>query len=178
MNRRCTIVIAIATLVATALAAGPGIGPAAAQTDADRPVRQALPNDFGIELLGRSLLYSFTYQYMVSPYIGLEAGFSALGGGSISDDEGSTLLFGSGGGRLYMIPKDGSPFVTAGGVLASVSTDAGPFGDDESTGSYGYVGLGFEFRSRGGMLFRGTAYGLIAEGGFFIWPGLTVGYAF
>jgi hypothetical protein len=38
--------------------------------------------------------------------------------------------------------------------------------------------LGFEFRSPGGFLFRGTAYSLIAGGGWFIWPGLSVGYAF
>jgi hypothetical protein len=43
---------------------------------------------------------------------------------------------------------------------------------------YSQFGLGFEFRSSGGFLFRGTAYGLISGGGYFIWPGLTVGYAF
>jgi hypothetical protein len=167
-----------ATALTTALAADAGAQSAAGEPGAGTAVREALPNDFCIEILGRSILYNFSYQRMLNPYVGLEAGFSALGGGSVSGDEGSTLLFGTAGGRLYFTRKDGSPFVTAGGVLLSVTTDAGPFGEDHSTGNYGYLGLGLEFRSRGGMLFRGTAYGLVAEGGFFIWPGLTAGYAF
>jgi hypothetical protein len=43
----------------------------------------------------------------------------------------------------------------------------GPFGDDSSSASYGCVGPGFEFRSESGILFRGTAYGLIGGDGFF-----------
>lgn len=114
---------------------------------------------------------------MLYAHLGLEVSASALGSGSTSGDGSETLLFGSLGGRLYVTRKEGSPFLTAGVVLASLSTDAGPFGEDNASGSYGYVGPGLESRARGGMLFRGTAYGLIAEGGFFIWPGLTVGCA-
>jgi hypothetical protein len=140
--------------------------------------RTALPNDLGIELLGRSLIYSFSYQRMVTPLIGLEVAVSGLGSGATSGEASETLLFGGAGGRLYFMHKDASPFATAGVMLISASTDAGPFGSDHSTANYGYTGLGFEFRSRAGLLFRGTAYGLMANGGYFIWPGLTVGYAF
>jgi hypothetical protein len=57
----------------------------------------------------------------------------------------------------------------------TAGTDTGPF-DDSAT--YGYAGLGFEFRAESGFLFRGAAYGLFSGGGFWIWPGLTIGYAF
>jgi len=60
--------------------------------------------------------------------------------------------------------------------LVSASTNSGPF--DNATDFYGDVGLGFEFRSTGGFLFRGTAYVLFANGGYFIWPGISFGYAF
>jgi len=132
--------------------------------------RMALRNDFGIELLGKAALYSFSYQYMVNHQIGIEVGLSALGG-SVTD---ATVVFIPIGARYYFVPKDGSPFVTGGIVILTGQTDSGPL-DSET---YGYAGLGFEYRSTAGLLFRGTAYGLIAEGEFFIWPGLNIGYAF
>ncbi len=153
-------------LVAFVLAAAPG-------TPAEELNRELLPNDVGIELLGKALLYSFTYQYTASSTFAVDLGFGALGGGAGGDSE--TILFFPVGAKLYLIPKDGSIYLGGGMVLVTGTTDSGPF--DEST-SYGYVGPGFEFRSDSGLLFRGSAYGLINDGGFFIWPGLTVGYAF
>jgi hypothetical protein len=139
-------------------------------------VREKLPNDMGIELLGKSIVYSFYYQRTINRTLALEAGLSALGGGS--DDDSSTIIFLPIGARLYVIPKNGTFFISGGAVLLTATTDSGPFGDDTSSSSYGYLGPGMEFRSESGLLFRGTAYGLIADGGFFIWPGLTVGYSF
>ena len=130
--------------------------------------RTALPNDYGIELLGKGLLYSFSYQRMVSPYLGLQASLATLGG---SD---AAIVFIPLGGKLYFVPKNGSPFVTGGTVILTSTSDSGPI--DSAT--YGYTGLGFEYRSKGGFLFRGTAYGLFAGGEFIIWPGLHIGQAF
>ena len=138
-------------------------------------VRATMRNDVGIELLGKALAYSFYYQRMVGNSIGLEVAMGALGGGASSSS--STILFIPVGARFYLIPKDGTLFLTAGTVLATASTSSGPF-DNSATDFYGNAGLGFEFRSPGGFLFRGTAYGLFANGSYFIWPGLTIGYAF
>jgi len=137
--------------------------------------RLKLPNDFGIELLGKSLLYTFSYQRMVGQPLGLEVGLSALGGGGSSSS--TTIVFIPVGAKLYLIPKNGSLFLAGGVTIVTASVDSGPFSDSGST-SYGHAGLGFEFRSLGGFLFRGTAYGLFSGDGFFIWPGLHVGYAF
>jgi len=145
------------------------------QSPATAQSRLKLPNDFGIELLGKSLLYTFSYQRMVGQTLGLEVGISALGGGG---SEGSTsIIFIPVGAKLYLIPKNGSLFLTGGATLLTASVDSGPFSDSGSS-SYGHAGLGFEFRGEGGFLFRGTAYGLFSGDGFFIWPGLYVGYAF
>ena len=137
--------------------------------------RTKLPNDFGIELLGKSLLYSFTYQRMIGHALGLEGGLSALGGGS--SEQNTTVIFIPVGAKFYIVPKNGSPFLTGGAVLVTASVESGPF-RDSSSDTYGYAGLGFEYRSTGGFLFRGTAYGLFSGGDFFIWPGLHVSYAF
>lgn len=130
--------------------------------------RTTLRNDFGIELLGKGALYSFSYQRMVTPSLGLQASLAVLGG---SD---AAVIFFPLGGKLYFVPKDGSPFITGGIVILTGISNSGPI--DSAT--YGYAGLGFEFRSKGGLLFRGTAYGLFAGGEFFIWPGLHIGYGF
>ncbi len=159
-----TLLVAVAMLcLASAPAASQGL------------VRERLKSDVGIELLGKAVLYSFNYQYTPVKQIGLEVGLGALGGGTGSDN--STIIFVPVGGKFYIIPKDGTLYIAAGGVFLNASTDSGPFGDSNST-TYGYVGLGFEFRSESGLLFRGSAYGLINDGSFFIWPGLGVGYAF
>ncbi|MDZ7859960.1 MAG: hypothetical protein U5O15_04750 [Candidatus Krumholzibacteriota bacterium] len=137
--------------------------------------RLEYPNDFGIEIGGKSIVYSFTYQRMLNHYIGLEGGISALGGGD--SDGNATVIFFPVGAKAYLLPKNGSPFITGGIVFINASVESGPF-EDSTSNSYTYAGLGFEYRAEGGFIFRGTAYGLISEGSFFIWPGLHVGYAF
>ena len=145
------------------------------QSTAIAQSREALPNDFGIEFLGKAALYSFSYQYMANSSLGLQLGVGALGGGG--DDESTLIVFIPAGAKFYVIPKNGSPFLTGGIVLVTASVESGPFSDSESD-NYFYAGLGFEYRADGGFIFRGTAYGLIGGGSFFIWPGLHIGYAF
>ena len=129
-----------------------------------------LPNDVSIELLGRCLLYSFSYQRTVTEQLGIELGASVLGG------SGGSVMFISGGGRLYLLPSDASPCIGGGIVVVTASTGSGPFSSDNSA-AYGYVGPGFEYRSSGGFLFRGTVYFLVRDG-FFVWPGVHFGIAF
>ena len=133
--------------------------------------RTTLKNDFGIELLGKAAIYSFSYQRLVTPSVGLEVGLSALGG------SGAGVVFLPIGARYYVISKNFSPYFTAGITPVFGTIDTGP---DDLSGwtKYGYVGPGFEFRSPGGFLFRGTLYALFADGGLFFWPGLNVGFAF
>jgi hypothetical protein len=137
--------------------------------------RARVPNDVSLELGGKCLLYSLSYQRMVTEPIGLEVGVSMLGGGS--SEGSSSILFFSGCGRFYFIQKDASPYISAGFVGLTASSTSGPFSDSGSS-SYGFVGPGFEYRAEGGFLVRGSVYALIAHGGFFVWPGVTIGIAF
>ena len=132
--------------------------------------RAELRNDVGLELAGKGALYSFSYQRMVTPSVGLQAGLAAWGGSALNN----TVVLVPLGGKLYFVPKDGSPFLTGGVVVATGFFNSGPI-DSET---FGYAGFGFEYRSTAGFLFRGTAYGLFFDGEFVIWPGFHIGYAF
>ena len=132
--------------------------------------KKELPNDLNIELLGRCAIYSFSYQRLVNENFGIELGASVLGGSEAS------IVFLTGGVRLYLLPGNASPCISGGIVAVTAPTNSGPFSGDNSA-SYGYIGPGFEFRSSGGFLFRGTVYFLIRDG-FFVWPGIQLGIAF
>lgn len=150
----------------------------ASQADAQGPrvtTRATMKNDVGIELLGRAVAYSFTYQRMITSSFALDVGLGALGGGGGGED--ATIVFFPVGAKFYVIPRDGSLYLTGGAVVVTGTIDSGPF-SDSATDAYSFAGLGFEFRSSGGFLFRGTAYGLLGGGEWFIWPGITLGYAF
>ena len=138
--------------------------------NAEAGSKSELPNDLTLELLGRCLIYSFSFQHTIHEHLGIEGGFSMLGG---SDDN---IVFLSGGVRLYLTPADASPCIAGGLVAVTSSTGSGPFSSDESA-SYAYIGPGFEYRSSGGFLFRGTLYFLVRDG-FFVWPGAQIGIAF
>jgi hypothetical protein len=132
--------------------------------------RTTLPNDFGFEFLGKALGYSLSYQRMVTSYLGLQAGLSALG-----EDE-DTIVFLPFGGQFYFISKNGSPLLTGGIVVLTGDIDTDLVLIESTT--YGYAGLGFEYRTERGFLFRGTIYGLFTGDDSLIWPGVHVGYAF
>jgi hypothetical protein len=132
--------------------------------------KSELPNDVSIELLGRCIIYSFSYERMVTHNLGIEMGASLLGG------SGGSVAFLSAGGRLYALRGNASPCISGGIVVVTASTGSGPFSSDNSA-SYGYIGPGFEYRSLGGFVFRGTVYCLVRDG-FFVWPGVQLGIAF
>ena len=162
MIRKSLVVLAVALLFSSAALTA--------------QVRTTKPNDFTLELGGKCLLYSLGYQRTISPNFGLEASISYFGAGESGDNV--SVFFLGGGGRLYFIKKDASPYISGGIVWASAGTSAGPFSSDSASGVYFYASPGFEFRMAGGFLFRAGVYFLAAHGSFFVWPGLTLGIGF
>ena len=135
--------------------------------------RAEKPNDFTIELGGKALLYSLSYQRMVGEMFGLEVGASFIGGAAGGESGG--VIFLSGGGRFYFIKKNASPTLSAGIVYVTDATDAGPL--EGESGVYFYANPGFEFRQSSGFVVRGGVYFLI-KNGFWVWPGIQLGIAF
>ena len=137
-------------------------------------VRAQKPNDFTIELGGRCILYSLSYQRMFGEMAALEVGASMIGG--VSVETSASVLFLSGGGRLYLTRNNASPCIGGGVVYVTADTDAGPF-EASGSGFYFYVTPGFEFRMSGGFVFRGGV-NLLVKHRFFVWPGVALGIAF
>lgn len=133
--------------------------------------RAEKPNDFTLELAGRCILYSLSYQRIIGEQVGLEIGTSMIGGTDVS------VFFLSGGARVYLTKKDAAPCLAGGIVYVTAGTSAGPFGEDSASGVYFYASPGFEYRSSGGLVLRASVNILIKEG-FFVWPGLTLGISF
>jgi len=133
------------------------------------------PNDFTLELGGRCLLYSLSYQRMLGKMAALEVGASMIGGAT--EGTGTSVIFLSGGGRIYLMRNNISPCIAGGAVYVTGVVDTGPF---EATGSgvYFYLTPGFEYRMSGGFVFRGGVNFLIKGSSFFVWPGIALGIAF
>ena len=153
MNRERIVFLIVVLLPATSLLA---------QSKAEKP------NDFTLELGGRCILYSLSYQRIFSEQVALEIGASMIGG----TDE--SVVFLSGGARFYLSKNNAAPCLAGGIVFVTAGTSADPFGEDTASGVYFYASPSFECRSSQGLLFRGGVTFLIKEG-FFIWPGITLG---
>jgi len=137
--------------------------------------RAEKPNDFTLELGGKCLLYSLSYQRMIGETAGLEAGISYLGLGGGGDTASALCL--TGGLRLYLTKKDAAPCFSAGIAYVTAGTGAGMF-DESNSFVYFYAGPGFEYRASGGFLFRGSVNLLFSGSFFWVWPGLTLGVTF
>ena len=145
-------------------------GALAAQSRVERP------NDLTLEMGGKCLIYSLSYQRMIGTSAGLEVGLSYFGSGGSGGSAGA--FFASGGVRLYLTKKNAAPCLSAGVVYVSSGTDAGPFDRESESFVYFYAGPGFEYRASGGFVLRGSVNFLIKDSSFFVWPGLTMGIAF
>lgn len=132
--------------------------------------RATLPNAVDLELLGKCLIYSFSYQRMVAEPLGLEGGVSLFG------DQEESIFFFTLGTKVYFLQKDASPFIGVGYTGATNATEKGPL--NEGVNGFGYIGPGFEYRSEGGFVARGTVYALITGNGVQMWPGVSIGIAF
>ena len=130
--------------------------------------RLDMPNDFGMEMLGKSVLYGLSCQRMITHSLGLQGDLSLFGAGFDFDNDmivRGLIVSMAMGMRFYFMNQFQSPFVTGGKILSGL-------------GGYNYLGLGFEYRSRDGLLLRWTVYGLYGSKSFLIWPGVFVGFAF
>jgi hypothetical protein len=134
-------------------------------------VREEHPNLVGGELLGRGIALTLNYERFLNNHFGLGGGVMAVstGGGTI----GIMPVYAS-----YLTGNTHSLYLSAGGALLG---GAGSIQEYESTwimqGSVGY-----HFQSQGGFFirplftFNQAAFG--SNGGFLVWPGITIGGSF
>ncbi len=143
---------------------------------AGEQTRLSNPNAFGVELLGRGLVYSVFYDRVMSDVTA--AGF---GIGSVSTSQGNSTFVIPAYFNYYLAKNESSVFLTGG---ASIITNTAQVGGDTTTvGSLKFpstfvvpqAGVGFEDRSDAGFLFRVTGYAMLGSSVTF-WAGFSFGY--
>ncbi len=150
-------------------------------TDVDN-VATERPNAISAELLGRGLLYSINYDRSINENIAVGAGFSYWSLSSYTSK--ASVLVVPLYGNYYFSPDSNRGFITAGMDIVSVSVeDHGFYSSDNyfaghASGVAAVVGGGYEYRGKGGFLFRGAPYLLAGSGGAAVWLGLTFGTTF
>ena len=131
-------------------------------------------NGMSLELLGRGLLYSLNYDYLITDNLALGAGVASY-----------SFSSGSANSSAWIIPIYANYYLTGGKhrwfatgganmILASGSSGDG----DRVTGSgvAGVLGGGYEYKSAGGFLFRAAPYVFVGKASG-AWLGLSFGYS-
>lgn len=125
-------------------------------------------SSFTIEAFGRGLLYSLSYDHLVSRNVALgiyatSAGFFGLGGYS----------------NYYLLTDIHRPFLTVGAGYIFTPRDKQQGSQMRMDGAVFTPGAGYEFRTDMGILLRLTAYGLVEKSrGFVPWGGASFGWTF
>lgn len=171
--------IAMAAMLA-ALTAAFGASPARAEH-----TRVTNPNAVSLEVFGRGLLYSISFDRVMSDDLVAGVGFgrAPLDEMNGEDANASTSLV-----PVYMnyyfMREANAAFVTAGATLVVNNDDAKNRKATYSGVEFGSsmpllpnFGAGFESRSDAGFLFRVAAYGVIGKN-IAPWFGFTLGYSF
>ncbi len=147
---------------------------AESKTDLPADTPEYRRNGMSLELLGRGLLYSFNYDYLISDSVALGAGVAnySFSSGSSSASAWIIPIY----ANYYLTGGRHRWFATGGANLILASGSTG--GDDRVTGSgvAGVVGGGYEYRSDGGFLFRAAPYVFVGKASG-AWLGVSFGYA-
>ncbi len=132
-------------------------------------------NAVSLELLGRGILYSLNYDYLIQDNIAIGAGFSniTLSAGTSSASATFIPLYGNyyfTGGNHRWFGTGGMTLIHTTGKIDSESKVSG-------TGLAAIFGAGYEYRGDSGFLFRINPYLFVgkARG---VWLGTSLGYAF
>ncbi len=144
--------------------------PAANQLEANAEPRR---NAFSLELLGRGLLYSLNYDYLITDDIALGAGVStySISAGSASASAWIIPVY----ANYYFTQGSHRWFASGGANLIFASSNVGSDEKISGSGVAGVLGGGYEYRGDSGFLFRAAPYVFVGKvsGG---WLGLSLGF--
>lgn len=145
------------------------------EADADSVSRSNEPRRHAVslELLGRGLLYSLNYDYLITDDVAVGAGVStySISSGSASASAWLFPIY----ANYYFTQGPHRWFASGGANLIFASGSVG--GDEKVSGSgvAGVLGGGYEYRGDSGFLFRAAPYVFVGKvsGG---WLGLSLGF--
>lgn len=148
--------------------------------------RATYPDAMNIEILGRGMLWSATYDRVVSDELAAGFGFGAVGtkpiaGRTTSSAASEVVSMVPVYMNYYFMQDAGSVYATGGAnvLLNNVDTRKSKLSNLEfnDTQVVPTFGVGYENRTEAGFLVRATVYGLASEN-VTAWFGFTFGYAF
>jgi hypothetical protein len=141
--------------------------------DQDRSSKELRRSAMSLELLGRGLLYSFNYDYLINDSLALGAGAStySIGSGTTSASAWIIPVY----ANYYLTQGNNRWFTTAGANLIFASASVGDDSRVSGSGVAGVLGGGYEYRGDGGFLFRAAPYVFIGKASG-VWLGLSFGY--
>jgi hypothetical protein len=142
------------------------------------------PNALSVEVLGRGLLYSISYDRVATDDLVAGIGIGSVSlktaGGTDANASVTMIPFYAN----YYFTRDGnSLYGTAGATLVSNSSSASSLKSSAGGVEFGSssvlpnFGLGYESRGDSGFLFRVAAYAIVADN-VAPWGGFTLGYSF
>ena len=147
---------------------------------------QSMPNtrltytdSMNLEVLGRGMLWSVAFEKGVSANVSVGLGIGTVGVTSRTDQAVIVPMY----MNYYFMNSGNSPFGTVGvNIVTNNNKVKGGIADQSdvefgSSSVHPTFGLGYEFRTDGGFLFRVAGYG-IAASNFKPWFGGTFGFAF
>lgn len=151
---------------------------------ASNNTRVSNPNSVNVELGGRGLLYTFSYDRVLSDELSVGFGFGTV---PMNDLFGNTTNVSATIVPLYLsyyfMREAGSLFATAGASLVANSSSVSGLKTSvgglqlSSTPLLPTAGVGYEFRSDPGFLVRVAGY-LILGQTVAPWGGFSIGYSF
>jgi hypothetical protein len=146
-----------------------------------QPVSIERPNALSLEAAGRGFLYSLNYDRSIGTFASIGAGFGYLDFSAI--DVSTSVLFVPLYANLYLFENQHRPFVTAGMTFIRISGSVGgTILEDKfeasATAAVPMAGLGYEFRSGAGFLFRLSPYVMITPLAVIPWAGMSLGATF
>jgi hypothetical protein len=127
-----------------------------------------------LELLGRGLLYSFDYDYLVTDDVAVGAGLSTYS--FTSGDSDARVTFIPVYANYYFTPGEHRWFATAGVDLIHASGNVGQDEKVSGSGAAGILGAGYEYRGDSGFLFRAAPYLLVGKASG-AWLGVSLGFS-
>lgn len=130
-------------------------------------------NALSLELLGRGLLYSFDYDYLIHDDVALGIGASTYSFSSGTSSANVTFipLY----ANYYFTPGEHRWFASGGVNLIHASGTLDQSEKISGSGAAGIIGGGYEFRGESGFLFRASPYVFVGKASG-VWLGISIGY--
>jgi len=158
---------------AEAAAPRPTMNKVESQADENMNSPELRRNGMSLELLGRGLLYSFNYDYLLNDNLALGAGVSHYSISSGNASAGAWIL--PVYANYYLTQGTHRWFTTAGANLIFASGNVGTEDKVSGSGVAGVLGAGYEYRGDSGFLFRAAPYVFVGKTSG-AWLGVSFGY--